>query len=332
MNHLHTTYLGLELKNPLIAGASPMTATADGVRRLEDAGAAAVVMHSLFEEQIAAEAQALEYFLQANSESYAESLGFFPEAGSFDNINAEQHLKELEKIKLAVGIPVIASINGATPGGWVEYVKRFEMAGADAVELNITYIPTSLTMDGRDVEQRYIDIVRDVCSATELPVSVKMNAYFSAPAQMAAQLVEAGASGLVLFDNPIRVDIDLEQLSPIQRANITGSHSLSETLRWNAILYGKLHASLCASTGVHSGEDAIKALMSGSDAVQMASALLLNGPGHITTVLREMVSWMEEKEYDSVAQMRGSISLGHTDNPDAYERSSYMRALQTYRR
>jgi dihydroorotate dehydrogenase (fumarate) len=330
--NLQTTYLGLELKNPLIAGASPMTATADDVRRLEDAGAAAVVMHSLFEEQIAAEAQALEYFLQAHSESYAESLGFFPEAGSFDNINAQQHLEELSKIKDRVDIPVIASINGATPGGWAEYVKRFEEAGADAVELNITYIPTDIATDARAVEQRYIDIVRDVCRATTLPVSVKMNAYFSAPAQMAAKLVEQGASGLVLFDNPVRIDIDLETLSPLQRANITGPHALSETLRWNAILYGKLHASLCASTGVHSGLDAIKAVMSGSDAVQTASALLLHGAGHITTVLEEMSSWMAEKEYDSIAQMKGSISLGHTDNPDAYERSSYMRALQSYRR
>ena len=330
--NLTTTYLGLELKNPLIAGASPMTSSSEDVRALEDAGAAAVVMHSLFEEQIDSEALAMEHFLAANSENYAESLGYFPEAEHFGNIKAEHHLEELVKIKRSVDIPVIASINGASPGGWVEYVRRFEEAGADAVELNITYIPTDITTDARIVEQRYLDIVSEVCRATKLPVSVKMNAYFSAPAQMAAKLVAQGASGLVLFDNPVRVDIDLETLSPVQRANITGSYALSETLRWNAILYDHVNASLCASTGVHSGEDLLKAVMSGSDAVQMASALLLHGPQHITAVLRRVEEWMQEKEYASLEQMKGSISLRHTDNPDAFERSSYMRALQNYRR
>jgi dihydroorotate dehydrogenase (fumarate) len=330
--NLQTTYLGLALKNPVIAGASPMTTTADDVRALEDAGAAAVVMHSLFEEQIDAEALALDHFLAAHTESYAESLDYLPVAEDFGNINAEHHLKELESIKKSVGIPVIASINGASPGGWVEYVRRFEAAGADAVELNITYIPTDIATDAREIEQRYLDIVSEVCRATSLPVSVKMNAFFSAPAQMAASLIGNGASGLVLFDNPVRVDIDLDTLSPIQRANITGSYALSETLRWSAILYNHLNASLCASTGIHTGTDALKAIMSGVDAVQMASALLINGPGHVTKVLDQMREWMEEKEYDSIAQMKGSISLDHTDNPDAYERSSYMRALQSYRR
>ncbi len=330
--NLHTNYLGLELKNPLIAGASPLTSSADDVRALEDAGVAAVVMHSLFEEQIDAEALALDHFLAAHTESYAESLSYLPEAHTFENINAEHHLEELETIKKSVGIPVIASINGASPGGWVEYVRRFEAAGADAVELNITYIPTDITTDAREVEQRYLDIVGEVCRATKLPVSVKMNAYFSAPAQMAAHLIAQGASGLVLFDNPVRIDIDLDTLTPLQRANITGSYALSETLRWSAILYNHLNASLCASTGVHSGTDVIKAIMSGVDAVQMASALLINGPGHATTVLRQLREWMDEHEYDSVAQMKGSISLDHTDNPDAFERSSYMRALQNYRR
>jgi len=330
--NLQTTYLGLDLKNPVIAGASPLTTRASDVRMLEDAGAAAVVIHSLFEEQINAEAEALAHFLSAHTDSYAESLDYFPSAQSFENVNAEHHIEELMRIKQSVDIPVIASINGASPGGWAGYVKRFEEAGADAVELNITYIPTDITHDARDVEQRYLEIVGDVRAATKLPISVKMNAYFSAPAQMAANLVAQGASGLVLFDNPVRVDIDLDTLSPIQRANITGSYALSETLRWNAILYGHINASLCASTGVHSGDDALKAIMSGADAVQMASALLLYGPEHIATVLSRMRSWMEEREYESLEQMKGSISLRHTDNPDAYERSSYMKALQSYRR
>jgi dihydroorotate dehydrogenase (fumarate) len=329
--NLHTRYLGLALKNPLIAGASPMTQSVDDVRALEDAGAAAVVMHSLFEEQIEHEAGMVAHFHDAYSHSYAEAIDYFPDT-EYGNTDAQDHLETLAAIKRSVDIPVIASLNAATSGGWVRYAKRFEEAGADAIELNITYIPTDITTDPRDVEQRYKEIVRDVCKATSLPVGVKMNAYFSAPAQMASKMVELGAKGLVVYDNPVRVDIDLDLLSPVQRANITGPNVLSETLRWCAILYGRIDASLCASTGIHQGTDALKALMSGANAVQMASALLQHGPGHVATVLAEMKAWMKEKEYDSVEQMIGSISLHHTDNPDAYERSSYMKALQSYRR
>jgi dihydroorotate dehydrogenase (fumarate) len=329
--NLQTKYMNLKLKNPIIAGASPMTTSADKVLKLEDAGAAAVVMHSLFEEQINHESMALDHFLYANNENYAEALDFLPETGSFNNIDAEQHIEELERIKQRVDIPVIASINGVSPGGWVKYVKRFEEAGADAVELNITYIPTDINLKPDSVEQMYIDVVKDVCNSCSLPVSVKMNPYFSAPANMANKLVEAGASGLILFDNPVRVDIDLEELSPIQRANITDPSRLSETLRWNSILFGQTHASLCASTGVHTYEDLLKSLMSGANAVQMASALLENGEQHISDVLKELEQWMQEKEYDSIEQMIGSISLKHTSNPSAYERSSYMQALQSYR-
>ncbi|WP_373073442.1 dihydroorotate dehydrogenase-like protein [Sulfurimonas sp.] len=330
--NLQTKYMNLDLKNPIIAGASPLTTSVESILRLEDAGAAAVVMHSLFEEQINHESLALDHFLYANNESYAEALDFLPETGSFNNIDAQQHIDELSRIKKSVDIPVIASINGVSSGGWIKYVKRFEEAGADAIELNITYIPTDLNMKPDAVEQLYVDVVKDVCSSCSLPVSVKMNPYFSAPANMAYQLVEAGASGLVLFDNPVRVDIDLENLSPIQRANLTYSSRLSETLRWNSILYNKLDASLCASTGVHEYEDVLKALMSGANAVQMASALLQDGEGHITRVLQDLERWMEEKEYSSVEQMIGSISLEHTSNRDAYERSSYMQALQSYKR
>lgn len=330
--NLETTYLGLALKNPLIAGASPMTTTVDQVLRLEDEGVAAIVMHSLFEEQINHDVMALDHFLYAHGESYAEALDYLPKTGNYNNIAAEQHLEELRRIKERLGIPVIASINGVSSGGWTGYVKRFEEAGADAVELNITYIPTDIAIDSRDIEKMYIDVVKEVHDATSLPISVKMNSFFSAPAQMAAALVEAGASGLVLFDNPVRVDIDLDTLSPVQKANITDSSRLSETLRWNGILYKKINASLCASTGVHTHEDLLKAVMSGADAVQMASALLKHGEAHIATVLSSLITWMEEKEYESIRQMKGSISLSHTDNPAAYERSSYMRALQSYRR
>ncbi len=330
--NLETTYMGLKLKNPLIAGASPMTTTADQIARLEDQGVAAVVMHSLFEEQINHDAMALDHFLYTNAESYAEALDYLPETGNYNNIDAEQHIEELSRVKARVGIPVIASINGVSAGGWTKYVQRFQEAGADAIELNITYIPTDIGEDPRAVEQMYIDVVKEVCSACSLPVSVKMNAYFSAPAQMAAALVGAGASGLVLFDNPVRIDIDLDELTPVQHANITDSTRLSETLRWSGILYNRLQASLCASTGIHTYKDVLKAVMSGVDAAQMASALLKHGETHVAEVLSQLRSWMEEKEYESIAQMKGSISLQHTDNPAAYERSSYMRALQSYRK
>jgi dihydroorotate dehydrogenase (fumarate) len=328
---LETTYMGLKLKNPLIAGASPMTTTVDQVVKLEDQGAAAVVMHSLFEEQINHDVMALDHFLYSHNESFAEALDYLPETGNYNNIAAEQHLEELRQIKERLEIPVIASINGVSSGGWTNYVKRFEEAGADAIELNITYIPTDVDMDPRSVEQMYVDVVKDVKSATSLPFAVKMSPYFSAPAQMAASLVDAGAAGLVLFDNPVRIDIDLEELTTVQKANITDSTRLSETLRWSGILYKNVNASLCASTGVHHSYDVLKAIMSGVDAVQMASALLKYGEEHVATVLSQVRAWMEEKEYTSIEQMKGSISMVHTDNPAAYQRSSYMRALQTYR-
>jgi dihydroorotate dehydrogenase (fumarate) len=328
--NLHTKYMGLELKNPIIAGASPMTNSLDSVLRLEDSGVAAVVMHSLFEEQINHESMALDHFLYTNNESYAEALDFLPDSGSFNNIDAQQHMDELARIKERVDIPIIASINGVSSGGWVKYVKRFEEAGADGVELNITYIPTELDAQPRDIEQIYIDVVKDVCASCSIPVSVKMNPYFSSPANMAKKFVEVGASALVLFDNPVRVDIDLESLSPMQSANLTDSSRLSESLRWSSILYNKTSASLCASTGVHTYEDVLKSLMSGANAVQMASALLQNTDAHIAKVFRDIEEWMRDKEYESIEQMIGSISLEHTDNPSAYERSSYMQALQSY--
>ena len=330
--NLQTQYMNLKLKNPIIAGASPMTSSLEDVLKLEDSGAGAVVMHSLFEEQINHESMALDHFLFSNNESYAEALDFLPESGSFNNIDAQHHIEELERIKKRVDIPVIASINGVSSGGWVKYVKRFEEVGVDGVELNITYIPTDIDMKPALVEQLYMDVVKDVCSSCSIPVSVKMNPYFSAPANMAYNLVKAGASGLVLFDNPVRVDIDLEGLSPIQRANLTDSSRLSESLRWSSILYKKTDASLCVSTGVHTYEDVLKSLMSGANAVQMASALLQNTEAHIANVLRELKNWMEDKGYESIEQMIGSISLKHTDNPAAYERSSYMQALQSYQK
>jgi dihydroorotate dehydrogenase (fumarate) len=329
--NLKTKYLGLELKNPLIAGASPLTASVDSIKRLEDAGLAAVVMHSLFEEQINKQLHAIDYFLFNGSDSYAESLSYFPASDYLQNAEAEHYLEDLAEIKKATEIPIIASLNGVSSGGWVNYAKKLQEAGADALELNITYIPTDFSMDSHKIERMYLDVLKDVKTNTSLPLAVKMNAYFTNPAQMAKRFEEGGADGLVIFDNPVRVDIDLETLTAVQKANLTSSSNLSETLRWCAILYSNVNLSLAASTGIHSAEDVLKALMSGANATQMASALLQNGPEHVKSVLDEMTLWMQEKEYVSVEQMIGSISLKHTDNSAAFERSNYMRALLSYR-
>lgn len=328
---LSTTYLGLKLKNPLIASASPLTASLNSILELEKAGIAAVVMHSLFEEQIAHESRELDHFLSSHSDSYAEAINFFPHELEFENIESNNYIKEITAIKEATTIPIIASLNGASLGGWVKYAKRLQEAGADALELNITYIPTDIDMSGAEVEAMYIEIIKSVREAITIPMGVKMNAYFSNPANMAKRFVDAGANGLVLFDNPVRVDIDLEALSPTQRANITSSKTLSETLRWCAILDKRLDVSLCANSGVHCAEDVLKAIMSGADAVSFASVLLIRGVGEVKSILEQLEAWMSEKEYESIKQMKGSISLANSDNPAAYERASYMGALQNYR-
>lgn len=328
---LSTAFLGFALKNPLIASASPLTGSLDSIKKLEDNGIAAVIMHSLFEEEINRELRQIDHFLHANTESFAEALSYLPGEVDFENIQAEAYLEEIMRVKEAVSIPVIASLNGVSAGGWVKYATKLQEAGADALELNITYIPTSIDMDGRMVEQMYVDTLSMVKKHIAIPLNVKMIPYFSSPANMAKRFIEAGADGLSIFDNPSRVDVDLELLTALRQANITSSANLSETLRWCAILYNKLGCSICANTGIHSGSDVLKAVMSGADATALASVLLLRGEGEIRTILDGIVSWMQEHEYESIAQMKGSISLEHTDNPSAYERNSYMHALQHYR-
>lgn len=327
---LTTTYMGIPLKNPLIVGASPLTASIDSIKELERAGASAVVLHSIFEEQINHETHEIDHFLFKGSEDYAESLGYFPEV-TLSNLESEHYLDEIKKLKQEVDIPIIASLNGVSKGGWIDYSQKLQEVGVDGIELNITYIPTDLDKSGSEIEALYIDALKAVKESVTIPVSVKMNAVFSAPANMAKQLSDAGADGLVLFDRAVHVDIDLEELNATQTINPTASRDLSETLRWSAILYNKLDTSLCASTGVNTHEDILKAMMSGADAVQMVTAILKDGTSHVETVLQSLVAWMEEKEYESIEQMKGSISLHHTTNPAAYERANYMRILTDYR-
>jgi dihydroorotate dehydrogenase (fumarate) len=326
-----TRFLGLQLKNPLIASASPLTASLDSIKKLEDNGIAAVIMHSLFEEEINHELHQVDYFIHAHSNSNAEASTYLPTEVDFDNLQSEQYLEEIRRAKSAVNIPIIASLNGVSAGGWIKYGKKLQEAGIDGLELNITYIPTSIDMTGDVVEKMYIETVKNLREHISIPLNVKMNAYFSNPANMAKRFVEAGANGLSIFDNPTRVDVDLELLTALQNANITSSKSISETLRWCAILYNKLPCSLCANTGIHSAEDVLKAVMSGADATALASALLLHGEAYAKDILLGMDEWMQKHEYESIAQMKGSISHAHTDNPSAYERNSYMYSLQHYR-
>jgi dihydroorotate dehydrogenase (fumarate) len=328
--NLTTSYMGLALKNPIIAGASPLTASADSIKRLEDAGAAAIILHSIFEEQINHESHEIDHFLFKGSESYAEAIGYFPDM-ALTNLESHTYLEEIATLKKSLSVPLIASLNGVSRGGWIEYAHKLQEAGADGLELNITYIPTDTDMDGMSVERLYLDALQAVMDTVKIPVSIKMNAIFSSPAQMAKQFSKIGAKGLVLFDRPVHVDIDLEELTARQTIHYSTSQDMSESLRWTAILYKKLSSSLCISTGVHTHEDVLKAMMSGADAVQMASALLKNGESYISTVLENLTQWMEEKEYISIEQMKGSISLHHTVNPAAYQRANYMRLLTEYR-
>ena len=326
-----TDYLGLTLKNPLIASASKLTSNLDEIKKLEDGGIAAVVMHSIFEEQINHEIHEIDHFLYRKNDSFSEATEFFPRDIEFENIRADDYLREIEEIKKSVDIPIIGSLNGVSSGGWIDYSTKLQEAGVDAIELNITYIPTDIEMDPREVEDIYIDTIKDLRGYVNVPLSLKMNSYFSAPANMAKRCADAGIDALCIFDNPAFVDIDLEDLSAVTKANLTSSKNLSETLRWCAILYGQLDLDLCANTGIHRGEDVLKALMSGAKAVSFASVLLQKGEQEIQNMLDFMERWMEEKEYLSVSQMIGSISLQHTDNPAAFERNSYMQALTTYR-
>jgi len=326
---LTTTYMGLELKNPIIIGASPLTSTIESIVELEKNGAAAVVLHSIFEEQINHEMHEMDHFLFHGSEDYAEALGYFPEV-TLSNLESEHYIEEIVKLKKAISIPIIASLNGVSRGGWIKYATKLQEAGVDALELNITYIPTDCDLSSLEVEAIYIDALKAVKEVVTIPVSIKMNAVFSSPANMAKRLSNAGADALVLFDRAVNVDIDLENLNATHAISKTDSKDMSESLRWSAILYKKVDSSLCISTGVRDYKDVLKAMMSGADAVSMVGAVMDNSPKHIKKTLKKLKKWMREKEYNSIKQMQGSISLAHTSNPAAYERANYMRVLTDY--
>ena len=327
MIDLKTTYLGLQLRTPLVASASPLSRDVDAIRRLEDAGASAIVLYSLFEEQLRQEELDLEYHLNAGTESFAESLTYFPQASEFQT-GPEGYLEHIRKAKATVRIPVIASLNGATLGGWTKFARQIEDAGADAIECNIYFIPTDPNLVAAQIESTYVEIVRAVKSVVRIPVAVKLSPFFSNMANMAKRLDEAGADALVLFNRFYQPDIDLEELELRPNVLLSTQQALRLPLTWIGILYGRIQARLAATGGVHGAEDVIKLLMVGADVTMLCSALMRNGVNHLRHIERGVREWMEEHEYESVEQMQGSMSQIRCPDPGAFERAQYMRAVK----
>jgi dihydroorotate dehydrogenase (fumarate) len=329
MIHLATEYLGFTLKNPLVASSTPLTEELDNVRRLEDAGVAAIVMHSLFEEQIRLESDDLDRYLTHGEESYAEATSYFPDMVQY-NLGPDGYLELLRKAKEAVEIPVIGSLNGVSPGGWTTYAKSMEEAGADALELNLYFLPTDPAVPGSQVERMYLELVREVASSVKIPLAVKLSPQVTAPAHLAGELARAGARGLVLFNRFYQPDFDLERLEVVPHLKLSTSDDLLLRLRWVAILFGRVPADLAVTGGVHTAEDVLKAMMAGAKVAMMASALLRHGVGHVAKVLEDLRAWMEEHEYESIRQMRGSLSQRSVAEPAAFERANYMKVLRSY--
>ena len=324
---LTTKYLGMHLRTPLVASASPLSHEISGIRSLEDAGASAVVLYSLFEEQLHKEALELELHLNAGTESFAEALTYFPHSSEF-HTGPDEYLEHIRKAKSAVDIPIIASLNGATLGGWTKYAKQVEQAGADAIECNLYSIPTNTEILGSDVENSYLDIVRQVKLAVQIPVAAKLSPFFSNLANAAKRLDQMGTDGLVLFNRFYQPDIDLEELEIKPNVLLSTPQDLRLPLTWIGILFGRIRASLAATSGVHGPEDVIKLLMVGADVTMMCSALLRYGIAHLRLVEVGMRKWMEEHEYESVQQMQGSMSQQRCADPGAFERAQYMRAVK----
>ncbi len=327
---LSTTYLGIKLKNPIVVSAGPLSRSMDTMRRLEDAGASAIVMHSLFEEQIQHEADELDHYKTYGTESFAEALSYFPDTGDYF-LGPEEYLELVAKASNKLEIPVIASLNGVTPGGWVDYSKKMVEAGASALELNIYYIATDGKMSGQDVENRYSDILKQVRGAVKIPVAVKLSPFFSSIPNTVQRMVNEGADGLVLFNRFYQPDIDLDELDVKPGVGLSDSYASRLPMRWIGILYGKVKASLAATSGIHTAEDVLKLTMVGADVTMMCSALLMHGPEHISRVLKDLWKWMEEHEYKSIEQMKGSLSHKSIADSSAYERANYMKALNRYK-
>jgi dihydroorotate dehydrogenase (fumarate) len=327
---LSTTYLGLNLKSPLVVGScAPLTEDLDNLKRMEDSGAGAIVLHSFFEEQLRQERLELHHHLTYGTESFAEALTYFPEPQIF-HVGSDEYLSHIRQAKESLNIPIIGSLNGSTLGGWLDYAQQIEQAGADALELNIYYIPTDLDIPGAEVEQNYLDILKAVRSEIKIPLAVKIGPHFSNMANMAKRFAEYGADGLVLFNRFYQPDINLEDLEVYPNVLLSTPHEIRLPMRWIAILYGRVELDFAATSGILHATDVLKMLMAGAKITELVSSLLRHGIGHISVLEANMLRWMEEHEYESVKQMQGSMSQLHCPDPSAFERVNYMKALQTY--
>ncbi|MEX0703500.1 MAG: dihydroorotate dehydrogenase-like protein [Planctomycetales bacterium] len=327
---LRTNYLGIELRHPVVASASPLSETLDGIRRLEDAGASAIVMFSLFEEQIRHESDAIAHLATVGTDSYAESLSYFPEVGEY-RIGPERYLDLIRRSVEAADIPIIGSLNGVTAAGWIDYARQIEQAGATALELNIFHIPANPRTTAREVEARYVEIVRTVRHAVKIPLAVKLGPYFSAMGEMADRLDAAGADGLVLFNRFYQPDFDLDRMEVVPNLELSTPSEIRLPLLWIAVLHGRIRASLAATTGVESATEVVKYLLAGADVAMTTSALMRHGPEHLGTLVDGLRDWMTRREYESVRQMQGAMSQQHVADPSAFERANYIRMLQSYR-
>ena len=327
---LTTTYMGLTLKNPLVPSASPLSKDIGTIKAMEDAGASAVVMYSLFEEQITHDQKALDHFLTAGAESFAEAISYFPVQADY-NLGPDEYLEHIHIAKAATDIPIIGSLNGVSAGGWIDYARKIEQAGADGLELNVYYIPTDGKYDAAAIENIYLEDLKLIKSSIKIPVAMKLSPYFSSMSSMAAKLDAAGADALVMFNRFYQPDFDLDKLEVVPSLNLSTSAEGRLPLRWIAILYSHIKASMAATTGVHNHIDMLKMLMAGADVTMMCSALLHHGVPHIRKTLADLEAWMTEHEYESVAQMKGSMSQRNVAEPAAFERANYMKALQSWK-
>jgi dihydroorotate dehydrogenase (fumarate) len=329
MMDLSTTYLGLKLKNPLVASASPLSEKLDSVRRLEEVGVSAIVMYSLFEEQVIRESLELDHFLSLGTHTYAEALTYLPEVGRY-SLGPETYVENVYRLKQATRIPVIGSLNGVSTGGWIDYAQQIEQAGADAIELNIYYLPVDPDLKGTELEENYVQLVSDLRAKVGVPLAVKVSPFFTSIPNMARRLVEAGADGLVLFNRFYQPDFDLEELEVVPNLQLSTSSELRLPLRWIALLYGRVQTDYALTSGVHTSTDILKAMMAGASVTMVASEFLQNGIDRAGEMLAGMSSWMEEHEYESVMQMRGSMSAQAVAQPNAFKRTNYMKVLSSY--
>ncbi|MFZ6031051.1 MAG: dihydroorotate dehydrogenase-like protein [Chloroflexota bacterium] len=329
MTDLTTTYLGLKLKNPLVASPSPLSEKAETARKLEEAGISAIVMYSLFEEQIIHESLELDHYLNQGTETFQEAQSYLPDLGRY-TLGPDAYVEHVHRLKKAVGIPVIGSLNGVSTGGWIKYAKRIEDAGADALELNLYYLPTDANLTSAELEDTYVTLVSDVCRSVKFPVAVKLSPFYTALPNFARRLVDAGARGLVLFNRFYQPDLDLENLEVCPNLVLSDSEEMRLPLRWIAMLYGRVQADFALTSGIHTAEDVIKAMMAGAKVAMTTSELLMNGIGRAAEILAGVEHWMVEHQYESITQMQGSMSQKAVAEPAAFERANYMKVLNSF--